>query len=215
MARSYHIPGIISLFCALVLLFLTAVSLPYLTSLDAARVKISSAGTTVGSDTRAVKEIRFGTWGTCWYMISTNGHACSSAGVPYTTTVFNAGRKASVTIDGGFTQGLLVHPIATAVTLLALGLSFSRHTGFTLLASILAAVLAVVSFGMDMMVFAWAKHQMALLDGVVSSTETAPGLWATIVAFLLLIFASGTVCLGRRRDRKEGAHSWRERYREY
>ncbi|KAI0640987.1 hypothetical protein C8Q79DRAFT_427385 [Trametes meyenii] len=214
MARSYHIPGIISLFCALILLFLTAVSLPYLTSLDAARVKISGGSPTVGSDSRAVKEIRFGTWGTCWYMVSTDGHACSPAGVPYTTTVFNSGHKASVTIDGGFTQGLVVHPIATAITLVALALSFSRHTGFTLLASVLAAVLAVVSFGMDMMVFAWAKHQMSLLESVSSSTETAPGLWATIVASFLLIFASGTVCLGRRRDRKEGAHSWRERYRD-
>ncbi|KAI0632855.1 hypothetical protein C8Q77DRAFT_851065 [Trametes polyzona] len=211
MGRGYHIPGIISLLCALILLCLAAVSVPSLAGLDVARVKISSGSPTVDSDTRAVKEIRFGAWGNCWYT-TTGTHACTPAGNPYNTTIFGPDRKNSVTIEGSCTQGLILPPIAAAATAIALALSFTTYSGFTLIATSLAAVLAIAAFGMDMVLFAWVRHQMPLLDGVVSSTAIAPGLWVTVVAFLLICFAFGTVCLGRKRDRKLGVFSWRDRY---
>ncbi|KAI0640994.1 hypothetical protein C8Q79DRAFT_993873 [Trametes meyenii] len=222
MARIFHIPGIIFLLCAFVLLFLVSISLPYLTALDVARVKIKSGSPTVGSDTNAIHEIRFGTWADCWYESSTGTRACSSANNAYSTTIFSADRQDFVTIGASWTRGLAVHPVATGVTLIALLLSLSTHVTLTLLASLtsfLAAALTLIAFAIDIALYAWVKHQMGMLDGVSASTDTAPGFWLTFVSFLLLCFAGCTVCLGRRRDRQDGAttynYSWKDRFRRY
>lgn len=61
MPRIFHIPGVIFLLCAFVLLFLVSISLPYLTALDIARVKFSGGSPTVGSDSNAIHQIRVST----------------------------------------------------------------------------------------------------------------------------------------------------------
>ena len=58
MPRVFHIPGIIFLFCAFVLLFLVSISLPFLTALDFARVHFKDGNPTVGSDKNAINELR-------------------------------------------------------------------------------------------------------------------------------------------------------------
>lgn len=58
MPRAFHIPGIIFLFCAFVLLFLVSISLPFLTALDFARVHFNEGTPTVGTDTNPIKELR-------------------------------------------------------------------------------------------------------------------------------------------------------------
>ena len=58
MPKIFHIPGIIFLFCAFVLLFLVSVSLPYITALDFARVHFSSGSPTVGDDANPINELR-------------------------------------------------------------------------------------------------------------------------------------------------------------
>ncbi|KAH9886961.1 hypothetical protein C8Q73DRAFT_266718 [Cubamyces lactineus] len=221
MPRVFHIPGVIFLLCAFVLLFLTSISLPYLTAIDIARVKFKSGSPSVGPDTNAINEIRFGTWANCWYE-KQGVRACSSADNAYTTTLFDAHRQDSVTIGASWTRGLAVHPVATGVTFIALLLSLSTHVTFTLLASLvsfLAALLTLIAFAIDIALYAYVKHQMGKLDGVASNTDTAPGFWMTFVAFLLLCFAGCTVCFGRRRDRMEGAttynYSWKDRFRRY
>ena len=72
---------------------------------------------------------------------------------------------------------ILVHT-ATGVTFIALLLSLSTHVTFTLLASLasfLAALLTLIAFAIDIALYAWVKHQMGKLDGVGSTTDTAPG----------------------------------------
>ncbi|PSR76792.1 hypothetical protein PHLCEN_2v8173 [Hermanssonia centrifuga] len=58
MPRAFHIPGVIFLFCAFVLLFLVSVSLPYLPALDIARVHFSGSSSTGDSTQGQLTELR-------------------------------------------------------------------------------------------------------------------------------------------------------------
>ncbi len=55
MSRAFCIPGIVFLFCALVLSILTSISLPFLTGLDIARTTVVNAGRVGGE---GIKQIR-------------------------------------------------------------------------------------------------------------------------------------------------------------
>ncbi|EJF55914.1 hypothetical protein DICSQDRAFT_175390 [Dichomitus squalens LYAD-421 SS1] len=218
-SRAFHIPGILFLFVSFLLLFLVSIGLPFLTALDFVRVHFKDGLPTVGSDTTAINQIRLGTWAACWY--ETDGdRGCSAAHNAYATTIYDAQRQGFVHIAPSWTRGLAIHPVATAVTLVALVLSFSTHVTARLLASLaafLAAFLTLVAFLCDIALYAWVKHQVGKLSNVGSNTDTAPGFWITFVCFLLLTFAGCTVCFGRRRDRLDGAttysYSWRDRFR--
>ena len=73
---------------------------------------------------------------------------------------------------------LLTPGPATGVTFIALLLSLSTHVTFTLLASLvsfLAALLTLIAFAVDIALYAYVKHQMGKLAGVESNTDTAPG----------------------------------------
>ncbi|EIW56840.1 uncharacterized protein TRAVEDRAFT_151472 [Trametes versicolor FP-101664 SS1] len=219
MSRVLHIPGIVFLLCAFVLLFLVSISLPFLTALDFARVNFKDGSPTVGSDSNVVDQIRFGTWANCWYEAS-GTRACSAAHNAYTTTLYDSQRQGFVTIGPSWTRGLAVHPVATGVTFVALLLSFSTHVTFTLLASLtafLAATITLVAFAIDIALYVFVKHEVGKLAGVSANTDTAPGFWLTFVSFILLCLAGCTVCLGRRRARTEGAttynYSWKDRFR--
>ncbi|KAI0632725.1 hypothetical protein C8Q77DRAFT_1158198 [Trametes polyzona] len=221
MPRLFHIPGVVCLLCAFVLLFLVSLSLPYLTALDFARVTFKDGSPTVGFITTPVHQLRFGTWAACSYQVHAD-RACGPAVNAYTTTIYPDPSQGPnfVRIGSSWTRGLAVHPVAAGVTLVALLLSLSTHVTFTLLASLtafLAATLTLVAFAIDIALYAFVKHEMGKLDGVSSSTHTGPGFWLTFVSFLLLCFAGCTVCFGRRRDRMEGAttynYSWKDRFR--
>ena len=58
MPRAFHIPGVLFLFCAFVLLFLVSISLPYLTALDFARVHFDGSTTTQNANNGAISELR-------------------------------------------------------------------------------------------------------------------------------------------------------------
>ena len=64
------------------------------------------------------------------------------------------------------------------MTLIALLLSLSTHITMTLLASLtsfLAALLTLIAFAIDIALYAFVKHQMAKLTGVIEHTRTGPG----------------------------------------
>jgi len=226
MPRILHIPGVIALFCAFVLLFLVSISLPYLTALDFARVHFNSGSASSGLSNSGVSQLRFGSWAYCFYD-NDGARTCSSPNNAYSTVVYaNADKSSWQTVGPSWTRGLAVHPVACGVTFIALLLSFSTHITFTLFASLisfLAAVLTVVAFAIDIALYAFVKHQMHKLDGVNTNTNTAPAFWMTFVSILLLTFAGFTVCFGRRRDRMAdsttypattaGKFSWRDRFR--
>jgi len=224
MPRAFHIPGVIFLFCAFVLLFLVSISLPWLTGLDIARVHFEGSGSTSGGNQAPLTELRYGIWAYCWYDTS-GARSCSAAGHAYSTTVYNSDKSSWQTVGSSWTRGLAVHPAAAGLTFFAFLLSLSTHVTVTLFAalvSFLAAILTLIAFAIDIALYAFVKHQMAKLAGVKENTDTGPGFWLTFVAFILLCLAGCTVCFGRRRDRMAGATSyqmssnkvsWRDRFR--
>jgi hypothetical protein len=115
---------------------------------------------------------------------------------------------------------------------MALACSFSTHKRMTLLASIfslVAALIVLIAFAVDIALFAFLKHQMGKLEGIPSNTMPGPGghcfstlpaidgltdslchaaFWMTMVVFILLLVSTCTVWIGRRKDRGDAATSY-------
>ncbi|KAJ3808518.1 hypothetical protein F5876DRAFT_78667 [Lentinula aff. lateritia] len=225
MSRMFCIPGIIFLFCAFVLSILVSISLPFLPALDIARAHMNG-NALINGDT--VNEIRFGVWyglivslqlnqsfltairAECTYK-DDGSRICGEAGHGYSTSISDTNKDANVIISSSWTRGLAVHPVATAVTFIALLFSFSSHVTVTLIASILsflAALLTLIAFAIDIALYAFLHHEIGKISSIQGSTDTAPGFWLTFVSLILLLLAGCTVCFGRRRDRMSGASSY-------
>ncbi|KAF9502129.1 pali-domain-containing protein [Pleurotus eryngii] len=207
MSRIFCIPGIIFLLCAFVLSFLTSISLPYLPALDITRVHFGNAGT-AGTLDQGVTELRLGVWAYCSYDVN-DSRTCSKAGHGYNVGIGSVvDKNTNVIIGSSWTRGLAVHPVATAITFVALLLSFSQHITVTLVSSIVsffAALLTLIAFAIDIALFVYVRHQVKKINGIDPNTNAGPGFWLTLVTFILLLLAGGTVCFGRRKDRLSGA----------
>ncbi|KAJ7482221.1 hypothetical protein B0H11DRAFT_2232445 [Mycena galericulata] len=207
MSRIFCIPGIIFLLFAFVLSVLVSISLPFLPALDFVRVQFGSGVMTSGA---GMTELRFGIWAPCYY--DTNGErTCFSAGHAYEVSISNAAKTADVIIGSSWTRGLAVHPVAAAVTFIALLMSFSTHHLVTLLASLtsfLAAFLTLIAFAIDIALYGFVHHEVGKLPDVSGRTRTSAAFWMTFVALILLLLAGCTVCFGRRKDRLSGASSY-------
>jgi hypothetical protein len=204
MSRAFCIPGVLFLVCALVLSFLVSVSLPFLPAMDIVRTHFGGGQVQAGSV--GIEQVRFGIWSACYYD-QKDDRTCLPSAHAYSFEITNPKQTVTAFIDSSWTRGLAVHPVATAVTFLALLLSLSTHITVTLIASLmsfLAALLTLIAFAIDIALFALVKHEMNKLE-IGASTITAPGFWMTFVAFILLLLAGCTVCFGRRRDRMSGA----------
>ncbi|KAF8918359.1 hypothetical protein CPB85DRAFT_1214172 [Mucidula mucida] len=210
MTRAFCIPGIIFLVAAFVLSLLVSISLPYLTALDVARTDFAMVE---GSKERASQ--RFGRLtidyrANCRYDTD-NDRICTDAHHGYSVFIQNADKSETVDIGASWTRGLAVHPVATAVTFVALCMSFSQHVTVTLLASLtsfFAALLTLIAFAIDIALFAYLKHQVNKLNGLNANTKPGPGFWMTFVSFILLLLAGCTVCFGRRKQRMSGASAY-------
>jgi len=203
MSRAFCIPGVLFLVCALALSFLVSISLPFLPAIDIVRTHF---GNQVQTGTTGIEEIRLGIWSACYYD-QNDDRTCLKTAHAYSVGVSNPQKTVTATVKASWTRGLAVHPVATAVTLLALLFSLSTHITVTLIASLmsfLAALLTLIAFAIDIALFALVKHEMNKLD-IGANTITAPGFWMTFVTLILLLLAGCTVCFGRRRDRMAGA----------
>ncbi|KAJ3481103.1 hypothetical protein NLI96_g7888 [Meripilus lineatus] len=209
-ARAFHIPGIVFLFFAFVLLFLVSISLPYLTAIDFVRVHAQTGGSLgTSTDANAIDELRFGSWASCSYAVN-GGRTCLPAGHGYSTKLGDQSGNI-ITIGPSWTRGLAIHPVCAGVTLIAFGLSLSTHLTLRLCASLvsfLAATLTLIAFAIDIALYAYVKHQMGKLSGAKLDTDTAPAFWMTFVSLILLLLAGTTVCFGRRKDKMDGATSY-------
>ncbi|KAF5391954.1 hypothetical protein D9757_003233 [Collybiopsis confluens] len=209
MARMFCIPGIIFLFCAFILSILTSISLPFLPALDIARAHLNG-NALINGDT--VNQVRFGSTdrAACTYK-NDDSRICTDANHGYSVPISDTNRDANVIISGSWTRGLAVHPVATAVTFIALLFSFSSHVTVTLVASILsflAALLTLIAFAIDIALYAFLHHEVGKIPALQASTNPAPGFWLTFVSLILLLLAGCTVCFGRRRDRMAGASAY-------
>jgi len=199
MSRAFCVPGVIFLGIALVLSFLSSISLPYLPALDITRTQVESGAIQKGQT--GFGEVRFGVWAFCAYD-KDEKRTCSPTGHGYKVQFFNHDLTQTVTIGSSWTRGLAVHPVATGITFIAFAMSFSQHLTVTLLASLvsfLAALLTLIAFAIDIALFAYLKHQVNKLSDVHATTKTGAGFWLTFVSLICLLFAGCTVCFGRRK----------------
>ncbi|KIY67387.1 hypothetical protein CYLTODRAFT_376171 [Cylindrobasidium torrendii FP15055 ss-10] len=211
MSRAFCIPGIAFLFIALVLNFLTSISLPYLTALDIARSSFNEGVQVQGTTKCSIFGMpNIACRADCRYD-EHGDRTCASAHSSYSVFLQNSDRTETVDIGASWTRGLAIHPVATGVTFIAFALSFSTHitvTLFSSLISFLAAALTLIAFAVDIALFAYLKHQLKKLNNVNAHTRPGPGFWLTLVAFVMLLLAGCTVCFGRRKQRMAGAASY-------
>ncbi|CCL99812.1 uncharacterized protein FIBRA_01836 [Fibroporia radiculosa] len=228
MGRSLHIPGVFFLFCALVLLCLVSISLPFLPALDIARVRASQSGASFVTDVSVEAVVGLRVMATAagnvlmslfrvkgslfvWSLDRTVRMYCCKLRSPYSISVYNSGGNSSLTIEPPWTRGLAVHPIATGVTLIALLLSCFTHAFFiflTTLTAFIASLLAFIAFAADIALYAHLKHEMDGLSDIELTTDAEAAFWMTFVSFVLLCLAGFMICLGRRRDRMAGATNY-------
>ncbi|KAL5478978.1 hypothetical protein ACEPAI_2266 [Sanghuangporus weigelae] len=207
--RAFSIPGSIFLVCALVLLIIVSISLPFFSAMDVARTHFGT-GIRSNNEDDAISQLRFGIWSVCFYRASDGDRFCSPRHHGYAVGIRSPTSSDIATVGSSWTRGLAIHPVAAAITFFALLSSFSTHVTITLVASLLsflAAFLTLIAFACDIALFAFAKHTFGDLDGVNADTDTGPAFWLTFVSFFLLCFAGCTVCFGRRRARMDNASS--------
>ncbi|KAH9925649.1 uncharacterized protein BXZ73DRAFT_103182 [Epithele typhae] len=201
-ARMFHIPGIIFLFVAFVLLFLVSVSLPFINALDFVRSISPTAALLAG----------------CWYE-NTGNAVCSSASNAYNTVIFaNNNKKDFITIAPSWTRGSPSTPsVPTGVTFIAFLLSLSAHVKMTLLASLtsfLAATLTLIAFAVDIASSCSSSTRWASSTGR-SQHRHRGRVLAHVRRLPPALLRGCTVCFGRRRGRDDGAttYSWKDRFR--
>ncbi|KAH6904443.1 hypothetical protein BKA70DRAFT_1508001 [Coprinopsis sp. MPI-PUGE-AT-0042] len=201
MARVFCVPGIVFLFVALVLSFLASISVPYLSALGVVKVDFNPSDVEQG-----ITNLRFGIWTSCYYNTDED-KTCQKSGVAYDVAVTTSDGGKSVNIGRSWTRGLAIQPVATGVTLIALCLSLSTNLFVMLLAmiaSFFAAFIHLLSFVIQIALFAYVKNKMGNLD-IGASTKPAPGFWLVFASLILCTLGGITVCFGRRHDRTHNA----------
>jgi len=203
-SRVFCIPGIVLLFAAVVVSFLASISLPFLPALDVTRVEFNNTGLVQDGMTN----MRFGIWTACYYN-EEGDRTCQKNGIAYETTIAATENDKEITVGKSWTRGLVIQPIATGVTVIALCLSFSSHLLVTLVTSLvafLAAVMHLISFFVMIALFAHVKSKVNGLD-IEASTKPSSGFWMVFACMLLCLLAGCTVCFGRRREKGAAAPS--------
>lgn len=213
MSRIVRFLGTFLLSGALILLIFTSISVPYLSPLNISEVDISSGSLTVcrndGCDTlvSSVEKVRVGVWGYC-AEDSSGEQTCTGADSAY-ELIFKTS-SSSVSIGASWTRGLVIHPIAAALTLVALLFSFASSTFLILLTTLFASVGALASlasFACDIALFVFLRHKINSLEDIEASTNPGIGFWFAFAATIALMVGSCVSCLGRRRARMDGATS--------
>jgi len=135
--------------------------------------------------------MRWGIWGYCRYF----GHhfTCVHTGLGYQTGGYDVN-----------TRELVVHVVAFAYTVVALGFAFSETALLVVLASFLAAILSLVSMAMDIVLYVQVhKHFVSRVPYIQSHTEFGGAFWMTLIATLACLGAGVIICF----DRSRGANT--------
>ncbi|KAJ7263902.1 hypothetical protein C8J57DRAFT_1450713 [Mycena rebaudengoi] len=205
MARAFYISGMVFLFFALVLSFLSSISTPYLPALDFVRVNFGK-GLFSGPD--VMTELRFGIWGPCIYDGDSKRH-CEHKGHGYTVEVRNQENTDKIVIGASWTRGLAIHPVATGVIAIAFGFAVSKFEHAPLIASLtsfFAALILLIAFAIDIALYAFVHHEIGKLSNVRGHTTTSSAFWMTFVSLILVLLAGCTVCFGRRKESGAGSY---------
>ncbi|KAJ7098532.1 pali-domain-containing protein [Mycena belliarum] len=202
MSRAFYLSGVAFLFVALVLSFLSSISLPYLPAIDFVRVKFSGS-----SFSESLTQVRWGIWGPCVY--NNNDHrVCAHTGHGYAVPIETLNGQ-RVIVGASFTRGLAIHPVATGAIAIAFGFAASKYENGPLvasLASFFSALMLVIAFAIDIVLFANVHHEIGKLKNVRANVNAGSAFWMTLVSLVFVLLAGCTVCLGRRKD--SGSNSY-------
>ncbi|KAJ7246791.1 hypothetical protein B0H12DRAFT_1125826 [Mycena haematopus] len=201
MARAFYLSGMVFLFLALVLSFLSSISLPYLPALDFARVKFATGFFSGGSASDELSQVRWGIWGPCQY--DGNGHRhCFHTGHAYAYPIRTLEGQ-EIVIGASWTRGLAIHPVATGVIAIAFGFAASKLDNGPLIAtltSFFAALMLLIAFAIDIALYVFVHHEVGKLKNVDANVNAGSAFWMTLVSLILVLLAGCTVCFGRRKE---------------
>ncbi|KAJ6465012.1 pali-domain-containing protein [Mycena sanguinolenta] len=207
MARAFYLSGMAFLFCALVLSFLSSISLPYLPALDFTRVKFAGTFFSGSSADKQLSQVRWGIWGPCQYD-GNNHRECFHTGHAYSYPI-ETPEGQLIVIGASWTRGLAIHPVATGVVAIAFGFAVSKSDNgpvIASLASFVAAAILLIAFAIDIALFAFVHHEVGKLKNVDAAVHAGSAFWMTLVSFILVLLAGCTVCFGRRKERGDDAY---------
>lgn len=105
----------------------------------------------------------------------------------------------------GLTYALILHPIAAAITLIAIIVSLTNNIVLDVIGSLVsffAFLVCLVALIIDSVLFVTARHRIN--DAVPGSPASlGSAFWMVIAATILLLLAAFTVCFGSARARRE------------
>ncbi|KAF7353375.1 hypothetical protein MSAN_01526100 [Mycena sanguinolenta] len=210
MARAFYLSGMGFLFCALVLSFLSSISLPYLPALDFTRVTFTGVFFP-GSAADELSQLRVSTLDFFCYFLFTlpshlavggfceydgNNHRhCFHTGHGYPIEI-ETPEEQTVIIGASWTRGLAIHPVATGVVAIAFGFAASKSDKGPLL----------IAFAIDIALFAFVHHEIGKLKNVDAAVHAGSAFWMTLVSLILVLLAGCTVCFGRRKEAGSDAY---------
>ncbi|KAF7353579.1 hypothetical protein MSAN_01548200 [Mycena sanguinolenta] len=206
MARAFYLSGMGFLFCALVLSFLSSISLPYLPALDFTRVTFTGVFFP-GSAADELSQLRWGIWGFCEYDGNNHRH-CFHTGHGYPIEI-ETPEEQTVIIGASWTRGLAIHPVATGVVAIAFGFAASKSDKGPVIASLtsfVAAAMLLIAFAIDIALFAFVHHEIGKLKNVDAAVHAGSAFWMTLVSLILVLLAGCTVCFGRRKEAGSDAY---------
>ncbi|KAJ7613115.1 pali-domain-containing protein [Roridomyces roridus] len=203
--RSFYFAALACLGVALLLGFITSISLPYLNGVDFVRVKYTAAISNF-----KVGDVRFGIWASCTFDYS-GDRSCGPTHHGYSELIpgiDSDGNFKSVLIGASWTRGLAIHPVATVLTAIALGFALSRNWEhgpiMATLMSLLAAFVATLAFIVDIALYAFVKGQVdSVNDRAQITTVTSSAFWMSFVTLLLLIASGLAIFIDRRREAED------------
>jgi len=161
------------------------ISLPSVEVFDVVRVSFTSSGTPLGST-------RWGIWGYCYDNTGSNHFNCEHLGLGYNIWGYDVN-----------TRRLVVHVVAFACTVVALGFAFSEAALLVVLASFLAALLSLVSMAMDIVLYVHVRSQSDSGPFIQVHTEFGGAFWMTLIATLACLGAGVIIYF----DRNKGANT--------
>jgi len=218
------------LFIAFLLLLLVSLSVPIIKTIFLFRIAVDVSSSLLSSEVTG--SVKFGVWGYCSSGIDVSlvGHGSSTAascskaklGYSFDSAVSDALhiRGQENIISKALTAALVLHPIATGLTFLALLISLfilrrgSNGTSrlpslLTLGAGLIAALITTIAFLIDVILVAIARNKVKDLNEDVSLVW-GNAVWmvlsATVALWLAMVGACAGICacapLRRRRTRK-------------
>ncbi|KAI1270498.1 pali-domain-containing protein [Xylariaceae sp. FL1019] len=220
MARTgfFHHIGTFFLFAATILLIITDISAPVVSSISLLRIEIGTTKDQDLTDQGNFPSITFGTFGYCLKQANDGGHSCSDSMIGYDPlNVVSENINGIEFSDAGhatakaLTKVMVLHPVATGLAFIC----FLLSAGAGFLGSFTAAIGSFVTFIVvavvvitDFVGFQIVHHDVNKADSRVNA-QYGPAIWTTLaagilclLATILLLFTCCSTRLHHQRERK-------------